>query len=280
MLTPFAKLLEGRHGTAVGAFTCYDLEAAAATLRSASATRTGVILLISKQSYVARDGSMLLAALLAAAQQSDAHACVQLDHCSDLAVIESALEAGVGAVMADGSGLPYEHNVEFVRRAVALARRFEASVEAELGGIAGDEEVAEAASSGALTEPGQAGDFVVETGADCLAVSIGNVHGVYRNPPELDWERLRAIRLRVAAPLSLHGASGIPDELVRRAISGGITKINVNTELRQAYLASTREALPGLLDGSRLGALHAAQVAAVEQVVAAKLRAFDTREAS
>ena len=279
MLTPFADLLERRRpGSAVGAFTCYDLETATATLRAAASAGAGVILLLGGSSYRERDGGSLLAALLAVAACSDARACVQLDHCDDLASIESALEAGAGAVLADGSALPYERNIEFVARAAALARRHGASVEAELGGIAGDEDVAEAVAAGALTDPAQTVEFVARTGTDCLAVSIGNVHGVYREPPRLDWERLEAIRDAIDTPLSLHGASGIPDELLRRAIATGVAKINVNTELRGAYLDATRTSLSSVLEGSRLSVLHAAQSDAVEHVVVDKLRAFETGE--
>jgi tagatose 1,6-diphosphate aldolase GatY/KbaY len=278
MLTPFTDLLAERPaGTAVGAFTCYDLEGAVATLRSADNAGSGVILLIGSQSYADRDGALLLAALIAAADQSDARACIQLDHCSDIALIESAFVAGVGAVMADGSALAYEDNVNFVRRAADLARQHSGAVEAELGMIEGDEDVAQAAAPGALTDPAQATDFIQRTGAACLAVSIGNVHGIYCNPPELDWDRLDAIRAGVSRPLSLHGASGIPDSMLCRSILGGIAKINVNTELRAAYLTATRHELPAALEGQRLGALHAAQVAAVEAAVTAKLQAFDTR---
>src|SRR5438552_16279146 len=104
MLTPFAELLAQRpQGTAIGAFTCYDLEEAVATLGPASAAGAGVVLLLGMQSYADRDGALLLAALLAVAERSDAMVCVQLDHCDDIAAIESALAAGAGAVMADGS---------------------------------------------------------------------------------------------------------------------------------------------------------------------------------
>jgi ketose-bisphosphate aldolase len=279
MLTPFADLLARRRpGSAVGAFTCYDLETATATLRAAASAGAGVVLLLGGSSYRERDGGSLLAALLAVAAGSDARACVQLDHCDDLALLDSALEAGAGAVLADGSALSYERNIEFVARAAALARRHGASVEAELGGIAGDEDVAEAVAAGALTDPAQTDEFVARTGADCLAVSIGNVHGVYREPPRLDWERLEAIRDAIDTPLSLHGASGIPDELLRRAIATGVAKINVNTELRGAYLDATRQSLGPVLEGSRLSVLHAAQSDAVARVVADKLRAFETGE--
>ena len=277
MLTPFADLLSGRRdGLAVGAFTCYDLETATAALHAAAAAGAGVILLIGARSFTGAGGDLLLAALVAAARRGQAAACVQLDHCDDLAVIEAALEGGAGAVMADGSALAYEQNAQFVASAVELARAYGASVEAELGGIAGDEDVAEAVAAGALTDPAEALDFVGRTAADCLAVSIGNVHGSYREPPRLDWARLDAIRAQLGTPLSLHGASGIPDELIRRAIAAGIAKININTELRQAYLAAIEGMIGSVLAGSRLNALHTAQMSAVEGVIAAKLRAFDS----
>jgi tagatose 1,6-diphosphate aldolase GatY/KbaY len=277
VLTAFGDLLAARReGAAVGAFTCYDLETATAALHAAAVAEAGVILLIGGRTYTDAGGDVLLAALVAATRRAPALACVQLDHCDDLTVIASALEAGAGAVMADGSALPYEQNVRFVADAVELARGHGAAVEAELGGITGDEDVAAAVAAGALTDPAEARELMAQTGAACLAVSIGNVHGIYREPPRLDWERLEAIRALLDAPLSLHGASGIPDELVRRAIGAGVAKINVNTELRQAYLAATGATIGSVLEGSRLNALHAAQVAAVEQVVAAKLRAFDS----
>jgi len=278
MLTPFAELLGQRAaGTAVGAFTAYDLEATTAVLRAAAAAGTGVIILIGVRSYMDSDGTLLLAAVLAAAERAEARVCVQLDHCDDIALIESALAAGAGAVMADGSALSYEENVVFVKRAVELARRHGASVEAELGSVLGNEDVAEALAAGGLTDPAQAGDFIARTGADLLAVSIGNVHGVYRDPPNLDFERLAQIARVTRAPLSLHGASGIPDAMVQRAITTGIAKINVNTELRAAYLAATDAQLAAVIDGSRLAALHSAQVAAVTAAVSDKLQAFDIR---
>lgn len=277
MLMPFADLLAARReGTAVGAFTCYDLETAAAVLGSAASARAGVILLIGGRSLAAPGGDLLLAALVAAAGRAQTAACVQLDHCDDIELIAAAFEAGAGAVLADGSALPYEQNVELVARAVERARAHGAAVEAELGGISGDEDVARAMAAGALTDPAQAPEFMARTGAACLAVSIGNVHGIYRDPPLLDWDRLDAIRAAVAAPLSLHGASGIPDADIRSAIAAGVAKINVNTDLREAYLAATEATIGSVLDGSRLSALHAAQADAVAEIAGAKLRAFDT----
>ena len=255
----------------MGAFTCYDLEAAGAVLDMASARGEGVILLIGGKVFAEPSGPLLLAALCAVADRSPARACVQLDHCSDLEVIDAALSQGAGAVMADGSALPDEENTQFVRRAAELARRSGAAVECELGGITGDEDVAVAVAAGALTDPAQAARFMQATGADCLAVSIGNVHGTYRDPPAFDWSRLAAIGELVEAPLSLHGASGVPDAMLQQALEAGIAKVNFNTELRQAYIAATADTLAAATRGAQLNLLHAEQARAVAGVVGQKM---------
>jgi ketose-bisphosphate aldolase len=271
MLTRFSDLLAeaASHGAAVGAFTCYNLETAVGVLRAA-AGRRGVVLLVSEKSFSAPDGPLLLSALVAAAAHSPAPACVQLDHVRNLEPAEAAFALGVGAVMADGSKLPLEENVGFVR---AAARSGE--VEAELGGIEGHEDVATAVAAGALTEPDEAAWFAERSGAACLAVSIGNVHGIYDKPPELDWPRLAEIRGRVSTPLSLHGASGLSDDDVRRAIQLGVTKINVNTELRERYLDVTAERVEPARDGARVLELNLAQSEAVAEVVSAKLAIYE-----
>jgi tagatose 1,6-diphosphate aldolase GatY/KbaY len=240
----------------VGAFTCYNLETAAGVLQAAEAAGRGVILLVSKQSF----SDMFVAALVAAADRTAVPACVQLDHVSDPAMIRRTFELGAGAAIVEGE------DADVVRAAAALGK-----VEAELGGIEGDEDVAAAVAAGALTDPDEAAAFVAGTGAACFAVSIGNVHGRYREPPTLDWERLEAIRKRVNVPLSLHGASGLPDEDVRRAVELGVAKVNINTDLREAYLAATAERLPEVREGARLLDLNRAQMDAIAEVVARKL---------
>jgi tagatose 1,6-diphosphate aldolase GatY/KbaY len=273
MLASFAELLAdaaARRG-AVGSFTAYNLETAVGVLRAAEERGKGVVLLLSPGSFRARGGRFLAAALVTLAERSSVPACVQLDHVAELAAIEEAFELGVGAVMADGSALPDEENGALVRAAVAHARRAGGHVEAELGRVEGGEDVAAAAAAGALTDPGAAAGFVARTGAACLAVSIGNVHGRYAQPPRLDWERLAAIRERVDVPLSLHGTSGLPDADVRRAVELGAAKLNVNTELREAYLAATARQLGRVREGADVLALHEAQADAVAAAAAAKL---------
>lgn len=274
MRARFAELVAAAASrrAAVGGFTCYNLETALGVLEAAETSGAGVILLVSKASFVGRGGRLLTAGLASLAERSTAPACVQLDHVSDLPAIEAALELGVGAVMADGSRLSFEENVELVEGASRFAARVGADVEAELGGIEGDEDVAAATAAGALTDPGEAAVFVSRTAASCLAVSIGNVHGTYREPPRLDWARLAAIRSAVDVPLSLHGASGLPDDDVRKAVALGVAKVNVNTELREAYFAATSERLEPARAGWNVLDVNRAQADAIAETVTAKLR--------
>jgi tagatose 1,6-diphosphate aldolase GatY/KbaY len=258
-----------RRGTAVGAFTCYDAESAAGVL-SAAAGRP-VVLLVSAGLVTGPGGDLLAAALRAMAERVAAPVCLELDHAHEIEAIRAGCELGFGAVMADGSHLSREANVELVLAARAIAGPLGIAVEAEIGLVTGDEEVAVSADSGALTDPGEAERFVRDAGPDCLAVAVGNVHGLYRGLPRLDLARLRRIASRVDVPLALHGGSGLPDAEVRGAVGAGIAKVNVNTELRQAYLARTERELPAALDGARLLALHRAQADAVRTVTERKL---------
>jgi tagatose 1,6-diphosphate aldolase GatY/KbaY len=272
VLIGFRQLLEERRGRgAAGAFTCYTLTTAMGVLRAAEAEHAPVILLVSEASYTAPEGRLLLAALGAAAERAVAPACVQLDHTADPVAIARAVADGAGAVMADGSRLPYAANAALVREVRALAGD-EAGVEAELGHIEGGEDVAAATAAGALTDPVDAARYVVETGADCIAVSIGNVHGHYAAPPALDWARLERIRELVDVPLSLHGASGLPEADLRRAVATGIRKVNFNTELRARLFAELERRVPETAPGLRLLELESALADAVAEVAAEKLR--------
>ena len=277
MLAPFRELLAERRAAeaAVGAFTCYDVTTALGIVRAAEARGDPVILLLGSSSFGSRDGRLLASALLAVARDARVPACVQLDHASDRELIVTALDSQLGAVMADGSRWPLARNTAFVRAIRELADG--AGVEAELGHVEGGEDVAAAAASGAFTDPDDAAAFVAATGIHCLAVSIGNVHGRYATNPSLDWERLAAIRQRVDVPLALHGASGLPDADVRRAMELGVAKVNVNTEVRARYVDELERCLPDIRDGLRLLDLQERITAAVADVVAAKLELLSPR---
>jgi ketose-bisphosphate aldolase len=261
-------------GNAVGAFTAYDLETALAVLSAAQARGRAVILLVSRAAFAGSRGPALVESLCLAAERASVPVCVQLDHVSDLALIELASNLGCRAIMADGSKLEFEQNVELVSKARRLIAAGGGEVEGELGHLAGGEDVAHAVAAGGLTDPEAVAAFVAQTELSCLAVSIGNVHGTYAEPPRLDWELLSRIRGETAVHLSLHGASGLADEDLVRAIELGVSKVNVNLELRQAYMQATEQALAPGLGGYDMVELHDRQMAAVEAVAGSKMDTF------
>lgn len=275
MIASLAEVMgEPGCGQAVGAFTAYDLETGCGVLAVAELRSAPVILLISRAAFDGPRGPQLFDALDGAARRASVPVCIQLDHVSDMAVIERAASVGCGAVMVDGSKLDLESNTALVAEACRLLAAGGVEVEGELGHLAGGEDVAAAVKAGALTDPGQVRDYVNRTGLACLAVSIGNVHGTYAETPRLDWDRLARIRRATDVHLSLHGASGLPDADVGRAIELGITKVNVNLELRRAYMDASAQTLASASEGYDMLELHDRQVTAVEAVAGAKIEIF------
>lgn len=226
---------------AIAACNVYTLDQAAGVVDAAEAAHSPVVLQVHPDG--AGDGLWpLVAGLRILADDSAVPVAVHLDHCADGAVIRRGIASGLDGVMADGSRLEFEANARFVRELAAEAHAAGLDVEAELGRLAGGEDgwTVEARVA-RLTSPDTVAGFVAATGADLLAVSIGNVHGSTPVPPTLDLERLRAIRDVTDVPLVLHGGSGVDDDQLQAAIALGICKVNVNTELRAAY----RDALLG-----------------------------------
>ncbi len=277
MIVPFSDLL-GRaraSGRAVGAFTIYGLDVAVAVLNAAERRRAGVILLVSAETFRSRTGRALAIGARGLCEESPVECCLQLDHVAQLDLVAAGFLAGFGSVMVDGSRLPFQENADLVRAASDIAASHGGCIEAELGRVEGDEDASSGADVGLLTDPGQAEQFMVSTGADCLAVSIGNVHGIFRAPPALDLDRLEHVARSVPQPLSLHGASGIPAPSLRDAIAAGISKVNVNTELRQSYFAALREHMAELEPGAQVLRLSQLISARVEATVYEKLGIFD-----
>lgn len=156
---------------------------------------------------------------------------IHLDHCSDFKIIKEAIDAGFTSVMFDGSHLPYEENVKATKEVCDYAHNRGVSVEAELGCIALGGHSNEDNAEEKYTDPVQAKDFVERTSVDCLAVSIGTVHGTYQGTPNISVDRLKEINAVVDVPLVLHGGSGTPIETIKECIANGICKININTEM-------------------------------------------------
>lgn len=223
-------------GAAVPAFTCYDFTTALAVVESAESMERGVILLVAPKTAAAPSGLRFIAALRGLADAATVPVAVQLDHATDIGAIKAGLAAGADSVLADGSALDFEDNIAFVlavREAIADPAIV---VEAELGGLAGNEDQAFALEAAGLTDAGQVADFTARSGAGLLAVAVGNVHGKYAGEPRLHWDLLTRIAAETPLPLVLHGASGIPASDLAKAPSARIGKVNFNTELRTGVL--------------------------------------------
>ena len=235
-------------GAAIPAFTCYDFTTALAVVSAAEDAGRGTILLVAPKTAATPDGLRLISALRDLADSAAVPVAVQLDHATDIQVIVDAVKAGADSVLVDGSALPYEVNIALVRevRAILDAQgRAEVVIEAELGGLAGDEDrafgVEDSSAANAmagLTDSAQVEALVARTGAQLLAVAVGNVHGRYTGEPELRWDVLQDIAVRTHIPLVLHGASGIPAEELVKASAMNVGKVNFNTELRTGVLAT------------------------------------------
>jgi len=249
-----------QQGSAVPAFTCYDFTTALAVVGAAEDTGHGVILLVAPKTAATPNGLRLIAALRGLADAASVPVAVQLDHATDLHVMVDAVAAGADSVLADGSSLPYEDNIALVREARALLGAG-VVLEAELGGLAGDEDRAFGADDAGvavagLTDSAQVEDFVSRTGTELLAVAVGNVHGKYKGEPQLRWVVLQDIAVRTHIPLVLHGASGIPAGELVKAAAMNVGKVNFNTELRTGVLSTLQEQLPAhRADGENLQGL-------------------------
>ena len=163
------------------------------------------------------------------------------DHGRNWTILKNAVDHCMNSVMRDASALPYEENVAEIKRCVDYFHAYNIPVEAELGHVGNETVYEEALAEYAYTDPSQAKDFVERTGCDSLAVAVGNVHGVYSAEPKIRFDIIEAVNKEVSVPLVLHGASGIGDEDIKKAIQCGIAKINIHTELCQAAMEAINE---------------------------------------
>lgn len=191
-------------------------------------------------------GTDLVEAIIKRAYKSHIPVCLHLDHCSDFGKIIYAIQAGFTSVMFDGSALPFEENIAGAKKVAEIAHPANVSVEAELGTIGSTDAQAEAGADQIIyTNPDDAVKFVEETGVDTLAVAIGTSHGLYPAgmKPKLRLDILKEIKAKVSVPLVLHGGSNNSDEEVGEAVVLGINKINIASDIKEAYYKKMREVL-------------------------------------
>ncbi|MEI7366689.1 ketose-bisphosphate aldolase [Pectobacterium sp. 1950-15] len=233
------------HRFAIGAFNVADSCFIRAVVEEAEATNTPAIISIhpSELEFVTDE---FFAYVRERTLRSPVPFVIHLDHGASIAHVLRAIQCGFTSVMIDGSLLPYEENVALTTEVVKLAHAVGVSVEGELGTIGDTGTTIEGGVSKVIyTDPEQAEDFVNRTGVDTLAVAIGTAHGIYPKDlkPELQMHILRNISQRVSIPLVLHGGSANPDAEIAEAVTLGVGKINISSDMKFAYFQKAREIL-------------------------------------
>jgi fructose-bisphosphate aldolase, class II len=265
-----------RQPWAVGAYDTFNLEMTQGIVDAAVAEQSPLIIMMLPGFMPAADWPGVIATIAAEAARADVPVALQLDHCTTLEQVAWGIRLGVSGVMLDASSLPFEQNVVLTRRAVEMCHPVGLSVEAELGHVGySTEKISDADSYARLTRVDEAVRFVAETQVDALAVAVGTIHGLYRGRPEIDFDRIRALREALDIPLVLHGGSDTPDEDIQRAIATGVDKINIWTDVRVAYLRAVRDFLAtATLEGYAFEQLMAAARQSVCAAARQKMRVF------
>ena len=200
-------------GYAVPALNAENLEMIQAIIEAASETNSPVIIQTTSSTvkYLTLDEAYAM--VYAMASKASVPVCLHLDHCESFEGVMQAIKAGYSSVMIDGSKSDFETNVSLTKKVVSSAHAMSVPVEAELGTVGGKED----SLSGhvAYTDPDKAVEFAANTGIDIFAVAIGTSHGIYKAEPKLDFDLLKNINHRISTPLVLHGASGIPDRMIK-----------------------------------------------------------------
>jgi len=221
---------------AVPAFCAWNAEVMETALQVATDLRAPVILMNGPGEFPLNAPDTMARVARAIAQRYDVPAALHLDHGDSPALVQICIEAGYTSVMLDYSTRPFDENVDALKAVVAKARPKGVTVEGEIGSVGKvDDSTTEGGEHSTLTDPADAARYAEITGVDALAVSIGNAHGIYTKPPVFDFERLRRIRKAVGVPLVLHGGSGTQPDYIRQAVSLGMAKINVASELCKAF---------------------------------------------
>lgn len=281
MLVHIKKIIAGaeKGGYAVGAFNVNNLEAVQAVLSAAEKLKSPVIIQTTEGAIKYAGLNELFAIVKAAAAEVDVPVALHLDHGHDFALIKKCVQIGYSSVMIDGSALPYKDNVATARRVVKYAHAHKVFVQAELGRLQGLEDwLKTGAKQAFLTEPEEAAQFVAATKVDAFAVAIGNYHGVEKvlknNPLTLDLKRLEKIDKLVKAPLVLHGASGFPAGQLKRAIKAGVRVINIDSDLRIAFVQAEKKFLQENKNEYDPRHVLAPATRAMEKMVESKIKMF------
>ena len=242
-----------REHYAVGAFDASTIEMAMAIVEAAEEEKSPVIVMGLTPDLQQGNEKMLTywtESLKDLAKKASVPVCLHLDHARDMNFLKRCVDAGFTSVMYDASEYPFEENVRLSKEAADYAHKYGATVEAELGHV-GDGIVSGVIKEDGnydnpedyLTNPEEMKRFIAETGVDCLAVAVGTSRGVYVHEPKLDFERLELLNSISDIPMVVHGGSETPDDQIKKAISLGVTKLNIYSEMMAAYFGTMKEEL-------------------------------------
>lgn len=241
---------------AFGGFNAVGLETIEAEIESAEEMDSPVIIQFAQCHETLVSIKTIGPIMVAMAEKARVPVCIHLDHGENIDFIKKALDIGFSSVMYDCSTLTFEEKVSEVRKAVELASRYGASVEAELGSMgrresgSGEERTGENDETKIYTDPDQAAEFVDATGIDALACSFGTTHGIYLKQPKLDFSVVRRVREKTGnIPVVMHGGSGVSPDDYRKAIEAGVRKINYFTYMDKAGGTSVLNYLNSLKKG-------------------------------
>lgn len=278
MLVTGKEILQDAHknGYAVGAFNINNMEIIQAVIAAAEEEKAPVILQTSEGAIKYAGMDYLSAMVKVAANKAKVPVALHLDHGTDFDNLVRCIANGWTSVMFDGSHFPLEENIKWTKEVVKIARAAGVSIEAELGRLGGVEDNISVAEKDAFfTDPDEAKTFVEQTGIDYLAIAIGTAHGKYKGEPKLDFDRLKTIKGMLNMPIVLHGASGVPEDSIKKAIALGVNKINIDTDVRQAFTDGIHSAFaknPDVFDPRKI---CGPAKDAMKAVVIGKMRMFN-----
>lgn len=279
MLVTGKQILDKAHkeNYAVGAFNINNMEILQGILDACEEKKSPVIIQASEGAIKYAGIEYLTNMVFAATKNSDIPVCLHLDHGTTYETIIQCIRHGFTSVMIDASHYDLKENIEKTREIVKIAHAAGVSVEAEIGRLSGIEDQISVDDRDAIyTNPKEAKIFVEETGVDSLAIAIGTAHGKYKGKPILDFDRLHTIKQLLNIPIVLHGASGLTEEDIKKAISLGVNKINIDTDIRIAFTDEIRKILnekPEEFDPRKI--LKPARKA-ISNVVATKIDMFSS----
>ncbi len=240
-LVNLQKVLEqaerGNYG--VGSFDVFNLETLCGVLEAAEEKKSPVIIAYGEEFDKLAGIENLATIMIRMAQNASVPVVIHLDHAMTYEYVLRAVNSGFSSVMIDASIKPLQENIDITQRVVQVCRTFNVSVEAELGHVSGLEGLYER-DDYIYTDVNEAARFARETGIDALAVAIGTVHGVYKEKPRLNLQRLKEIKQAVKPYLVLHGGSGLSEDDFKHTIQNGISKVNIFTDLLVAAMDRIR----------------------------------------